>query len=333
MTELASTHLAPPVFADIEAAAIRLKGEAVRTPLLESPLLNKKLGGRLLVKSECLQRTGSFKYRGAFNRLSLIPESDRRRGVLAYSSGNHAQGVAHAANRLGITACIIMPEDAPTTKIQNTKDYGAEVILYDRYNESREEIGQRIAAKTGATLVRPYDDPDIIAGQGTTGLEIAEQAREIDAALDAVIVCCGGGGLVSGTALAMHTVAPGVAIYSAEPETFDDMARSLASGRRESNDPGARSICDAIMTPTPGEITFNLCKRLLTGGLVVSDDQALEAMAAAFHYLKIIVEPGGAVALASALSGKIDMKGKTVAVVCSGGNCDSEMVAKALAPS
>ena len=333
MTELASTHLAPPVFADIEAAAIRLKGEAVRTPLLESPLLNKKLGGRLLVKSECLQRTGSFKYRGAFNRLSLIPESDRRRGVLAYSSGNHAQGVAHAANRLGITACIIMPEDAPTTKIQNTKDYGAEVILYDRYNESREEIGKHIAAKTGATLVRPYDDPDIIAGQGTTGLEIAEQAREINAALDAVIVCCGGGGLVSGTALALHTVAPGVAIYSAEPEKFDDMARSLASGRHKSNDPSARSICDAIMTPTPGEITFSLCKRLLAGGLVVSDHQALKAMAAAFHYLKIVVEPGGAVALASALSGKIDMKGKTVAVICSGGNCDSEMFAKALALS
>ena len=241
MNALASMHLAAPVFADIEAAATRLKGEAVRTPLLESAFLNKELGGRLLVKPECLQRTGSFKYRGAFNRLSLIPEADRVRGVLAYSSGNHAQGVAHAANRLGINASIIMPEDAPSMKIRNTKDYGAEIILYDRYNESREEIGKHIAAKTGATLVRPFDDPDIIAGQGTTGLEIAEQAKEIDAALDAVIVCCGGGGLVSGTALALHTVAPGVAIYSAEPEKFDDMARSLASGRHESNDPSARS--------------------------------------------------------------------------------------------
>jgi threonine dehydratase len=333
MNALASTHLAAPVFADIEAAATRLKGEAVRTPLLESAFLNKELGGRLLVKPECLQRTGSFKYRGAFNRLSLIPEADRVRGVLAYSSGNHAQGVAHAANRLGINASIIMPEDAPSMKIRNTKDYGAEIILYDRYNESREEIGKHIAAKTGATLVRPYDDPDIIAGQGTTGLEIAEQAREINAALDAVIVCCGGGGLVSGIALALHTAAPGVAIYSAEPKKFDDMARSLASGRHESNDPSARSICDAIMTPTPGEITFSLCKRLLAGGLVVSDHQALKAMAAAFHYLKIVVEPGGAVALASALSGKIDMTGKTVAVICSGGNCDSEMFAKALALS
>ena len=282
MNELASTHLAAPVFADVEAAATRLKGEAVRTPLLEAPLLNEKLGGRLLVKPECLQRTGSFKYRGAFNRLSLIPEADRARGVLAYSSGNHAQGVAHAAARLGIKASIIMPEDAPAMKIQNTKDYGAEVILYDRYNESREEIGQRIAAEAGATL-------------------------------DAVIVCCGGGGLVSGTALAIHNAAPGVAVYSAEPENFDDMARSLASGKHESNDPNARSICDAIVTPTPGEITFSLCKPLLAGGLAVSDDEALDAMAAAFRYLKIVVE--------------------TVAVVCSGGNCDSEMFTRALARS
>lgn len=333
MNELASTHLAAPVFADIESAASRLKGEAVRTPLLEAPLLNEKLGGRLLVKPECLQRTGSFKYRGAFNRLSLIPEADRARGVLAYSSGNHAQGVAHAASQLGIKASIIMPEDAPAMKIQNTKDYGAEVILYDRYSESREEIGQRIAAKTGATLVRPYDDPGVIAGQGTIGLEIAEQAAEYGAALDAVIVCCGGGGLVSGTALALHNVAPGVPVYSAEPENFDDMARSLASGKHESNDPAARSICDAIVTPTPGEITFSLCKPLLAGGFVVSDDEALDAMAAAFRYLKIVVEPGGAVALAAALSGKIDMQGKTVAVVCSGGNCDSEMFARALARS
>ncbi|WP_323795884.1 threonine/serine dehydratase [Nisaea sp.] len=333
MNELASTHLAAPVFADIEAAATRLKGEVVRTPLLEAPLLNEKLGGRLLVKPECLQRTGSFKYRGAFNRLSLIPEADRARGVLAYSSGNHAQGVAHAASRLGIKASIIMPEDAPAMKIQNTKDYGAEVILYDRYSENREEIGQRIATKTGATLVRPYDDPGVIAGQGTIGLEIAEQAAEAGAALDAVIVCCGGGGLVSGTALALHNVAPGVAVYSAEPENFDDMARSLASGKHESNDPAARSICDAIVTPTPGEITFSLCKPLLTGGLAVSDEEALDAMAAAFRYLKIVVEPGGAVALAAALSSKIDMQGKNVTVVCSGGNCDSEMFARALARS
>ena len=329
MNELASTHLAAPVFADVEAAATRLNGEAVRTPLLEAPLLNEKLGGRLLVKAECLQRTGSFKYRGAFNRLSLIPEADRVRGVLAYSSGNHAQGVAHAASRLGIKASIIMPEDAPAMKIQNTRDYGAEVILYDRYNENREEIGQRIAAETGATLVRPYDDPGVIAGQGTIGLEIAEQAKEAGATLDAVIA--GGGGLVAGTALAIHNVAPGVPVYSAEPENFDDMARSLLSGKHESNDPAARSICDAIVTPTPGEITFSLCKPLLSSGLAVSDEEALDAMAAAFRYLKIVVEPGGAVALAAALSGKIDMKDKTVAVVCSGGNCDSEMFTRVLA--
>jgi threonine dehydratase len=330
MNEL-SPSLSAPDYADVLAAATRLAGKAVRTPLLEAPLLNAKLNARLLVKPECLQRTGSFKYRGALNRLSLIPEADRAKGVLAYSSGNHAQGVAYAASQLGIKASIIMPKDAPEMKIGNTRAYGAEVILYDRYSESREEIGQRIAAETGATLVRPYDDPGVIAGQGTIGLEIAEQAAEIGAKLDAVIVCCGGGGLVSGVALALHGAAPGVAVYSAEPENFDDMARSLASGKHESNDPAARSICDAIVTPTPGQITFGICKSLLAGGLAVSDEEALDAMAAAFRYLKIVVEPGGAVALAAALSGKLDIAGKTVAVVCSGGNADTEMFTRALA--
>lgn len=330
MNEL-SAPLSAPVFADIEAAAARLDGMAVRTPLLEAPLLNTKLNARLLVKSECLQRTGSFKYRGAFNRLSLIPEADRAKGVLAFSSGNHAQGVAYAASQLGIKASIIMPKDAPELKIGNTRAYGAEVILYDRYSESREEIGQRIANETGATLVRPYDDPGVIAGQGTIGLEIAAQAAEIGAKLDAVIVCCGGGGLISGVALALDTVAAGVPVYSAEPENFDDMARSLASGTHEHNDPDARSICDAIVTPTPGKITFGICKPLLAGGLAVSDEEALQAMAIAFRYLKIVVEPGGAVALAAALSGKIDIEGKTIAVVCSGGNADSEMFTRALA--
>lgn len=321
---------AAPTIADVEAAAKRLLGEAVQTPLLEAPLLNARHKARILVKAECLQRTGSFKYRGAFNRISLIPERDRTKGVIAYSSGNHAQGVAYAASRLGVRATIIMPADAPAIKIANTRAYGAEVVLYDRYTESREEIGARLAAQTGATLVKPYDDPGVIAGQGTIGLEIVAQAREAGIELDAVVVNCGGGGLISGVALALAAKVPDVKVYSAEPVGFDDMARSLASGKRESNDPAARSICDAIVTPTPGEITFPICKSLLAGGLAVSDEESLDAMAAAFRYLKVVLEPGGACSLAAVLSGKLDIAGKTIAVVASGGNCDSETFRRAL---
>lgn len=321
---------APPRFDDVLAAAGRIQGHAVRTPLLEAPLLNAKLGGRLLVKPEMLQKTGSFKFRGAFNRISMIPEAQRAAGVVAYSSGNHAQGVACAAAMLGLKAVIIMPADAPAIKIANTKAYGAEVVTYDRFGESREEIGARIAAERGATIVRPYDDPGVIAGQGTIGLEIAEQATELGATLEAVLVCCGGGGLVSGTALALSEKLPDVPVYAVEPAGFDDTARSLASGSRIANDMSNRSICDALLAETPGEITFELNRKLLRAGLVVSDAEAQTGMAHAFRYLKLVAEPGGAVALAAAVTGKIDMKGKTVAVVCSGGNVDQAAFLDAL---
>ncbi|MBO6520788.1 MAG: threonine/serine dehydratase [Rhodospirillales bacterium] len=320
----------PPVFADIKDAARQLSGWARRTPLLENTILNDELGFRLIVKPECLQRTGSFKFRGAFNKISRIPEDMRSKGVVAFSSGNHAQGVAAAATLMGMKSTIIMPKDAPRAKIENTKALGGDVVLFDRQTESREEIGERLQKEQGAILVKPYDEPLIIAGQGTIGLEISEQVGEIDAKPDAVIVPAGGGGLVSGTALAIsETLA--CPVYSAEPDSFDDHKRSLEAGSRQPVPNGASSICDALLAPIPGELTFSLNSRLLTGGLSVSDDEALMAMKRAMLSLKIVVEPGGAVALAAALTQKIDLKGKTVVVVCSGGNADPEMLARALA--
>ena len=330
MSSSAETKSDLPVFEDVRAAARRIDGHAVCTPLLGSPALDEKLGGRLLVKAEPLQRTGSFKFRGAYNKLCQIPEGRRANGVVAYSSGNHAQGVAAAARMLGIPAWIIMPKDAPAIKIARTKEFGATVVPYDRYTEDREAMGLELQAKHGATLVRPYDDPDIIAGQGTIGLEIAEQCGALGIRPDAVIVCCGGGGLVSGTALALSGTMPGVPVYSAEPKDFDDTKRSLESGKRESNDPKARSICDALLAATPGEMTFALNKRLLKGGLAVRDDEARAAMATAFFELKLVLEPGGAVALASVLSGKYPIRGKTVVVVASGGNVDPAQFAQVL---
>jgi threonine dehydratase len=320
-----------PTAADLEAAARRLAGKAVLTPLLESPLLNERLGGRLLVKAEPLQRTGSFKFRGACNRIALIPEADRARGVIAYSSGNHAQGVAAAARLFGIPATIVMPSDAPRIKLANTRALGASVVLYDRVREVREEIGARLAAETGATLVKPYDDPGVIAGQGTVGLEIADQAAAIGARVDACVVCCGGGGLVAGVALGLAARGAGAAVFAAEPAGFDDTARSLAAGRRVGNDPGGKSFCDAILTPIPGEVTFEVNRRLLAGGVAVTDAEVAEAMRAAFEHLKIVVEPGGAVALAAALSGKVPVAGRTVVAVASGGNVDADVFRAALA--
>lgn len=324
------SNIEPPVFADVEDAAARLKGIARRTPLLENPLLSEQLGFRLIVKPECLQRTGSFKFRGAYNKISRIPEEARPRGVVAFSSGNHAQGVAAASTMMGIASTIIMPKNAPKAKIENTRALGGDVILYDRETESREEIGEKLQAERGATLVRPYDDPMIISGQGTVGIEIAEQSAELGATPDIVITPAGGGGLVSGTALGISGTI-NCPVYSAEPATFDDTKRSLESGERQSVPDGAQSICDALLSPTPGEITFPINHRLLAGGLSVTDEEALDAMKVAMLSLKIVVEPGGAVALASALTGKLDLAGKTVVVVCSGGNVDPEMLARALA--
>ena len=315
-----------PTVADIEAAAARLRGIAVRTPLLESEALNERAGGRVLLKAECLQRTGSFKFRGAYNTISQIDA----RAVVAYSSGNHAQGVAAAARLLGRAATLVMPADAPAIKVKNTRAYGAEVRLYDRARESREAIGAAIAARTGAALIKPYDDPRIVAGQGTAGLEIAEQARDGGAAPDLALVPCGGGGLIAGCALALTTAYPGIAVYAVEPDGLDDTRRSLEAGERVANAPGATSICDALLLPTPGELTFALNQKLLAGGLTVSDDEVRSAIAFGFRRLKLVLEPGGAVALAAVLSGKLPLAGRTAAVVLSGGNVDPALFAAAI---
>jgi threonine dehydratase len=325
-----SSAVSEPGIADLRAAAARLAGRAVVTPLLESSLLNERLGARLLVKAESLQRTGSFKFRGALNALLQLAPEQRRAGVVAYSSGNHAQGVAAAAQLLGIPAAIVMPADAPAIKIANTRGYGAEVVLYDRYRESREAIGNRLAAERGASLIPPYDDARVIAGQGTVGLEIAAQAEALRARLDAVIVPVSGGGLIAGCALALAAASPATKVYAAEPEGLDDLRRSLAAGKRVANEGAARSICDALLAPMPGEITFPIHRRLLAGGFAVSDEEVLAAMAAAFAELKLVIEPGGAAALAAALAGKLDIAGKTLAIVASGGNVDRETFIRAI---
>jgi len=316
----------------IDAAAERLAPVVRRTPLLSSPFLDRIAERRVLVKAECLQHTGSFKFRGGWSAVSALPEDVRGRGVLAYSSGNHAQGVARAAQIHGIPAVIIMPHDAPRLKIDNTRALGAEVLLYDRAGgERREPIGERLAAERGLTLIRPYDEPQVIAGQGTCGLELAEQAEAEGVTHADVLVCCGGGGLSSGMALALEARSPGLRVRPCEPEGFDDVARSLVSGRRERNETQSGSICDAIVTGSPGEITFPILSRLAGPGLVVSDAEALRAMALAFLRLKIVVEPGGAVALAAALFRRDAIAGDAVLVVATGGNADPMQFASALA--
>jgi threonine dehydratase len=320
-----------PTFADVQAAARRLEGVVVRTPLLENARVNALLGGRLFIKAECLQRTGSFKIRGAYNFLSNMSEADRKKGVVGWSSGNHAQGLAEAARLLGVKATIVMPADAPALKVANTRASGAEIVLYDRVKDSREEIGLGIAKKTGATVVPPYDHVWILTGQGTAGLELAEQAKAISVTLDAVAAPCSGGGLSTGVALAVKGISPTTTVHAGEPAGFDDLARSLRSGRKEKNDKLTGSICDALLAPTPGDVTFPLAQKVLGPGVVVSDDEVLDAMELAFREFKIVVEPGGAVALAAALSGKLPVKGRTVAVICSGGNVDHATFAKALA--
>lgn len=312
--------------ADIEAAADLLAGIAVRTPLIENPVLNERTGGRLLLKAEILQRTGSFKFRGAYNKISNLPAELRASGVLAWSSGNHAQGVAAAAKLLGASATIVMPRDAPAMKIANTSSLGAEVVLYDRYRESREEIGAAIANERGLAVVKPYDDPLIIAGQGTAGLEIDEQCQRIGAEADVLLVNCSGGGLAAGCATAMAARSPSTEIYSVEPQHHDDMARSLASGERLSNASGAPpSICDALMAPMPGEFTFPIANSLLSGGITVTDDEVREAVRFAYGVLKLVVEPGGAASLAAVLAGKIDCRGKTICLILSGGNISPDL--------
>lgn len=313
---------------DIEAAAARLSGVSVMTPLLRNFELDRVAGGTVLIKPECLQVTGSFKIRGAYNFLSQLAEEQAQRGVVAWSSGNHAQGVAAAGGMLGISTAIVMPEDAPKAKLENTKKLGGEVITYDRYTGDREAIARGIASERGAEVVPSYDHEYIIAGQGTVGLEIAEQSIEMDLPVDQVLICCGGGGLTAGSAIALKARLPDVSVHTVEPQDFDDTARSLELGERVCVDASARSICDALQAYTPGELTFEINRRLLGPGLTVTDDEVREAMRFAFQHLKLVVEPGGAAALAAVLAGKIDMKGKTTAVVLSGGNVDSDLYAE-----
>jgi threonine dehydratase len=315
---------------DVRRAAARLRGKAVLTPLLSSPQIDAQLGARVLVKAECLQRTGSFKFRGAYNALSQLDPDARRAGVVAYSSGNHAQGVAAAAQLLGMPATIVMPADAPAIKVANTRFYGAEIVPYDRYRESREEIAQRIAIERGAAILPPFDDPRVIAGQGTMGLEIAEEAQRDGWHIDVLIAPCSGGGLVTGCALGLSAEQGNAAVYAAEPAQLDDLRRSLEAGKRLANDPSARSICDALLAPTPGEITFALAQRLLAGSIAVTDDEVRRAMAVAFSAYKLVLEPGGAAALAAILSGRLEVGGKTVAIIASGGNVDPAVFTAAL---
>jgi threonine dehydratase len=287
-------------------------------------------GGRVLVKVESLQRTGSFKIRGAYNRLVQLGPAERGAGVVAFSSGNHAQGVAAAARMLGIPATIVMPADAPRVKLENTRALGAEVVLYDRARESREEIAARLARERGATLVPAFDDPHVIAGQGTVGLELMQQAAELGLEPDQVLVPCSGGGLVSGTAIAVRALAPDAAVYGVEPEAFDDTRRSLAAGTLLRNPPEARSICDALQSSPPGRLTFAINRELLAGILTVSDPEVEMAMARAFRDLRLVIEPGGAVALAAALADRIPLAGRTTAIVVSGGNVDAATFIAAL---
>lgn len=315
----------------IEAAAERLRGHATVTPLLSSPFLDELAGRQVLVKAECLQKTGSFKFRGGWSAVTALSADQKSRGVIAFSSGNHAQGVALAAKVLGVPAVIVMPSDAPKVKIENTRRLGAEVVLYERATEDRVAVAARANGDRGLTLIQPFDDEEVIAGQGTVGLELVEQAAFLGVSRAEVLVCCGGGGLTSGIALALERHAPAMIARTSEPEGFDDVARSLASGRIERNERLSGSLCDAILTPSPGNLTFPILKRLCGAGLVVSEDEALHAMALAFEHLKIVLEPGGAVSLAAALFRGRDLNLPTAIAVVTGGNVDRAVFDKALA--
>lgn len=312
-----------PSYEGVLDAARRIDGVAVRTPLVESPALNERIGGRVLMKAENLQRAGAFKFRGAYNRISRLSEDERRRGVVAFSSGNHAQGVAAAARLAGTPAIIVMPSDSPRVKVEGVLAFGGEVREYDRWTESREAIGAAIAAERGAVLVPPFDDPFIIEGQGTTALELLDQA---DAPIDQLLCGASGGGLMAGINLVMAERSPQTHVFVVEPEAFDDTARSLDAGERVGHPQGPPSICDALMAPMPGELTFPINRRL-SGAITVSDAEVAEAMAFAFRQLKLVIEPGGAVSLAALLAGRIEARDRTTALVLSGGNVDPELFA------
>ena len=314
-----------PTVADVDEAARRLSGIALRTPLLSSAALDAITGARVFLKAETLQRTGSFKFRGAYNKLVSIPPQLRGGGVVAFSSGNHAQGVAAAARLLGMRCVIVMPRDAPRAKRERTAALGAEIVLYDRAGEDRESIANTIAAQRGATLVPPYDDALIIAGQGTAGREIVEDLDALGLKPDVVVVTASGGGLAAGIALAVKARVPKAALYTAEPAGFDDHARSFKSGRREQNAALTGTICDALMARMPGRLTFAINRALIGAGVAASDEEVAAAVAFAFAELKLVVEPGGAVALAALMAGKINVAGKVAVAVLSGGNVDTDL--------
>jgi threonine dehydratase len=320
-----------PTAADVDAAVRRLAGVALHTPLLTSPVLDQLTGARVFLKPETLQRTGSFKFRGAYNKLSCIPEGQRARGVVAFSSGNHAQGVAAAARLLGMPAVIVMPRDAPRPKRERTQAFGGEVVLYDRERDDREAIAAAIAAERGAVLVPPYDDPLVIAGQGTAGHELVEDLAAMGLSPDAVVVSASGGGLTAGIALAVKARARGARVYTAEPRDFDDHARSFRSGRREANPALSGTICDALMSRMPGELTFAINRALVDEGVVASDEEVAAAVAFAFRELKLVVEPGGAVALAALLAGRLAVQDQVVVAVLSGGNVDPDLFCRLVA--
>jgi threonine dehydratase len=328
---MVATNHVPPTAADVDAAAPRLAGIAVRTPLINAPVLDAAVGARVFLKAETLQRTGSFKFRGAYNKISQIPESRRAGGVVAYSSGNHAQGVAAAAGLLGMRATIVMPNDAPKAKRERTQALGAEVVLYNRDKEDRAAIARKIAEERGATLVPPYDDPAIIAGQGTIGREIVEDLAALGLKPEVVVVGASGGGLAAGIALGVKSRVPGAKFFTAEPEGFDDTARSFRSGRRETNAKLSGTICDALMTQTPGELTFPINRELIGDGVAASDAEVARAVAFAFRELKLVVEPGGAIGLAALLAGRPDVKGRIVVAVLSGGNVDADLFDRLIA--
>lgn len=320
-----------PSAAGVRRAAARLEGLALRTPLLESDVLNERVGGRVLMKAEILQHCGSFKFRGAYNMISQLSAEQKQRGVLAWSSGNHAQGVARAARLFGAPATIVMPKDAPSLKVEKVRYYGADIIEYDRYTEDREAVARPLAAERGMTIAPSYDHVDIIEGQGTVALEAAEEAAALGAAIDVFVVCCGGGGLTAGCALILEEVSPKTQVFIAEPEGYDEAWASIRAGRRLAADVARRTICDAIATPSPGALTFPIMQRLVRGGVALSEDEVGAAMAYAFKYLKLVLEPGGAVALAAVLSGKVDAAGRTVCVTLSGGNVDAPLFSTILA--
>ena len=320
-------------FADIEHAYERIyaTGLVERTPLLKNRQLNEIARAKILVKAENLQSTGSFKIRGATNRIAKLTSDERQRGVVAFSSGNHAQGIARAARYFGVQATIIMPSDAPAIKVEGVKRDGGTIVAYDRERESREDIAEQFSKENGSIIIPSYDDPDIIAGQGTAGIELAQQLTDINHSLDHLIVCTGGGGLAAGIALAFAKLSPKTKIWVAEPAGYDDWKRSLRSGIIEVNTSWPPSLCDSILTKSPGDLPWQLARDLIAGGLSVTDEEVKTAIRFAISNLKMILEPGGAVALATALRGlPTEMHGTLVGVIATGGNIDSRLLAKIL---